>query len=402
MTDSINDKTALRNVLVLIIAGASLGSQMPMLFILGGLAGQYLSSNPCLATLPISLIVLGSMVAAPILSEIMQKYGRKIGFFIGAMGGTLGAALGSAGLFFGSFAIFLIGSLFTGIYMAAQGFYRFAAIDTASRDFKPKAISYVLAGGIIAAIIGPQLVKLTSQQFAIPFLGTYLTIIFLNIFGSLSFFMLDLPAPQREKNDLTITRSRSKLIKTPQIAVAIICAIVGYSLMNLMMTSTPLAVIGCGFTESQAADIVSAHVLAMFLPSFFTGHLIVKFGVQKIISVGLLMLIFASFSGLNGITIFNFYFALIFLGIGWNFTYVGATTMLSDNHNSSERGRIQGINDFLVFGSVTLASLASGGLMNCSGTSPVDGWFSVNLAMLPLILLAGTAIYWLRVKTKRA
>ena len=114
------------------------------------------------------------------------------------------------------------------------------------------------------------------------------------------------------------------------------------------------------------------------------------------------MLIFASFSGLNGITIFNFYFALIFLGIGWNFTYVGATTMLSDNHNSSERGRIQGINDFLVFGSVTLASLASGGLMNCSGTSPVDGWFSVNLAMLPLILLAGTAIYWLRVKTKRA
>ncbi|MDA9990643.1 MFS transporter, partial [Paracoccaceae bacterium] len=182
-----SDQSARRNVLVLILAQAVMGSQMPMIFILGGLAGQSLATNICFATLPITMIVLGSMLTSPFLSTIMQRYGRKTGFFIGAFGGALGAMVGSIGLYASSFGIFLFGSLLTGIYMSAQGFYRFAAIDNASEAFRPKAISYVLAGGLLAAIIGPQLVKVTAHAMAVPYLATYLTVIGLNIGGSFVF-----------------------------------------------------------------------------------------------------------------------------------------------------------------------------------------------------------------------
>ena len=184
------DKSVKRNVGVLIMAQAILGSQMPMIFILAGLAGQSLATNICFATLPITMIVLGSMLAAPVLSTIMQRKGRKTGFFIGAFGGALGAMTGSFGLYQDSFGVFLFGSLLTGIYMSAQGFYRFAAIDNASEDFRPKAISYVLAGGLLAAIIGPQLVKVTAYAMAVPYLATYMTVIGLNIGGSSVFLLL--------------------------------------------------------------------------------------------------------------------------------------------------------------------------------------------------------------------
>ncbi|MEY8798960.1 MFS transporter [Leisingera sp. XS_AS12] len=396
------DAVAKKNVAILVLAQAILGAQMPMIFTIGGLAGQSLASNPCFATLPISLIVGGSMLAATPVSAIMQRWGRRAGFFVGAAFGALGGLVGAYGLYLGSFPIFLLGSLLTGVYMSAHGFYRFAAADTASEAFRPKAISYVMAGGLAAAIIGPQLVKLTSQAFVVPFLGTYMAVIAVNVLGAALFLFLDIPKPPVPSQDAPRGRSRMELLKTPVIAVAVICAMVSYALMNLVMTSTPLAVVGCGFTEGNAADVVTWHVLAMYVPSFFTGHLIARFGVEKIVASGLVILAGAGAVALQGVVLANFFVALVLLGIGWNFGFIGATTMLASAHASHERGRMQGLNDLLVFGGVTMASLASGGLMNCSGGNPVDGWNAVNMAMAPFLVLAGGALVWLALRPKPA
>ena len=393
---------ARRNVAVLVCAQAFLGAQMPMIFTIGGLAGQSLASNACYATLPISMIVLGSMLAATPVSAMMQRFGRRAGFTLGALAGALGGAVGAWGLYTASFPLFLLGSLITGIYMSAQGFYRFAAADTASEDFRPKAISYVMAGGLASAIIGPQLVKVTADAYVIPFLGTYGAIIAINLIGALLFLFLDIPRPPVPSADAPRGRSRLELLKTPRIAVAVICGMVSYALMNLVMTSTPLAVVGCGFDKGDAADVVTAHVLAMFVPSFFTGHLIARFGVEKIMAAGLLILAGAGAVALSGVALEQFFLALILLGLGWNFGFIGATAMLAGAHEPHERGRMQGLNDLLVFGGVTLASLASGGLMNCSGGTAQQGWLAVNLAMAPFLVLAGGALIWLVLRPKDA
>ncbi|MEW2913618.1 MFS transporter [Leisingera sp. JC11] len=397
-----SDAVAKKNVAILVLAQAILGAQMPMIFIVGGLAGQSLASNPCFATLPISLIVGGSMLAATPISAIMQRWGRRAGFFTGAAFGAVGGLVGAYGLYLGSFPIFLVGSLLTGVYMSAHGFYRFAAADTASEAFRPKAISYVMAGGLAAAVIGPQIVKATSQAFVIPFLGTYMAVIAVNVLGAALFLFLDIPRPPAPSHDSPKGRSRLELLKTPVIAVAVICAMVSYALMNLVMTSTPLAVVGCGFTEGNAADVVTSHVLAMYVPSFFTGHLIARFGVEKIVAAGLIILAGAGAVALQGVDLVNFFIALVLLGIGWNFGFIGATTLLAGAHDSHEKGRMQGLNDLLVFGGVTMASLASGGLMNCSGGNPVDGWNAVNMAMAPFLMLAGGALLWLVMRPKAA
>lgn len=408
-----DDSRAKRNVAVLVLAQAILGAQMPMIFVVGGLAGKQLASNVCWATLPISLIIFGSMTTAPWLSPLMQSRGRRFGFYIGALAGAFGAAIAAYGLYVGSFAILLIGSYFTGIYMSAQGFYRFAATDTASDTFKPKAISYVMAGGLLSAILGPQLNKIVEGSFVVPFLGTYVAVIALNLIGMFLFAALDLPKGSRNTPkvaDAPIPRSKRQLLSDPNIIVAIIVALVAYSLMNLVMTSTPLAVVGCGYDLNSANNIVSAHVLAMFAPSFFTGHLIVRFGVRTIMATGLVILAGAGFAALAGVnladadqpSLFSFYAALILLGLGWNFGFIGATTLLTASHAPHERGIVQGLNDMVVFGSVTMASLASGGLMNCSGGSPMEGWTAVNLAMAPFIALAGGALIWLALRPRGA
>ena len=414
----IDDRRAKRNVRVLVMAQAFLGAQMPMIFLVGGLAGQSLAGNICFATLPISMIVLGSMLSATPVSAIMQRFGRRAGFFVGAAGGACGALVAAYGLMTASFAIFLAGSFLTGIYMSAQGFYRFAAADTASDAYRPKAISYVMAGGLVSAIIGPQLASATSLSLsAVPFVGTYVAVAVLNVVGSLLFLFIDIPRPPVPAHDAPRGRSRIELLRTPRIAVAVICAMVSYALMNLVMTSTPLAVVGCGvagdtnvppfladmFSGQEtsamfkvlAGFVVTGHVLAMFAPSFFTGHLINRFGVERIVGAGLVILGAAGVVALLGVQLGNFFVALILLGIGWNFGFIGATSMLAGAHGAHERGRMQGLNDLLVFGGVTFASLASGGLMNCSGGSPVEGWAAVNWAMVPFLALAGGSLIWL-------
>ncbi|MFK7745672.1 MAG: MFS transporter [Roseobacter sp.] len=395
-----SDTRAKRNVVVLVLAQAILGAQMPALFTIGGLAGQSLASNICFATLPITLIVLGSMMAATPISAIMQRYGRRAGFLVGAAAGALGGAVGAYGLYLASFPIFLVGSFITGIYMSAHGFYRFAAADTASDGYRPKAISYVMAGGLAAAIIGPQIVKVTADAYVIPFMGTYFAMIGLNLIGSLLFFALDIPTPPAPDKDEPAGRTRWELITTPRIAVAVICATVTYALMNLVMTSTPLAVVGCGYTTGNAADVVTAHVLAMYVPSFFTGHLIARFGSQRIMALGLMILGAAGVVALSGVELGNFFVALMLLGLGWNFGFIGSTSMLAEEHTAQERGRMQGLNDLILFGGVTIASLSSGGLMNCSGGSPQEGWAAVNIAMVPFLALAGAALIWLMMRPK--
>ena len=390
-----DDSRARRNVLVLVAAQAVLGAQLPMIFVVAGLAGQGLASNPCWATLPITMMVVGSMLAAQPLSALMQRYGRRAGFVTGALAGAAGAAIGAWGLIAASFPLFLLGAFLSGGYMSAQGFYRFAATDTASEGFRAKAISWTMAGGLLSAVVGPQLVKVTAQEMAVPFLATYLAVIALNLGGMFLFALLDIPTPAKPVAGASTGRSRMELLATPRIAVAVICATVSYALMNLVMTSSPLAIVGCGFQTGNAADVVSAHVLAMYGPSFFTGHIIARLGAERVIAIGLTILAGAGLVALSGVTLPSFFAAMILLGIGWNFGFIGATTMLTAAHAPEERGRMQGMNDFIVFLGVTLASLSSGGLMNCSGGTPQAGWAAVNIAMLPFLALAGGALVWL-------
>ncbi|MDQ1847965.1 MFS transporter [Gemmobacter fulvus] len=395
-----DDRLARRNVWVLIAAQAILGAQMPMIFTIAGLAGQSLATNACWATLPISLTVIGSMLWAQPLSAVMQRHGRRVGFVLGALLGAAGAAVGAYGLSIGSFMMFSLGGLLTGGYMSAQGFYRFAAADTASEAYRPKAISGVMAGGLLSAVLGPQLVKVTAQAMVVPFLGTYLAVIALNLLGMFLFAALNIPKPRPRVAGEVQGRSRMELIRTPAIAVAVICATVSYALMNLVMTSSPLAVVGCGFETGDAANVVTAHVLAMYAPSFFTGHVIARFGAPKVIALGLTILAAAGAVAMAGVELENFFIALVLLGVGWNFGFIGATTMLAAHHTVQERGRMQGLNDFVVFAGVSLASFASGGLMNCSGGSVQAGWAAVNMAMLPFLILAGGALIWFALQPK--
>lgn len=394
------DSRAKRNVLVLVAAQAILGAQMPMIFTVAGLAGQSLAPNICWATLPITAAVIGSMLTATPISAFMQRYGRSAGFAIGALGGGIGGLLGAYALSTSNFVLFVIAALFTGVYMSAQGFYRFAAADTASESYRPKAISLVMAGGLLSAVVGPQLVKLTADSMAVPFLATYLAVFFLNAIGVFLFTLLDIPKPKPAAIGASHGRSRAELIRTPAIAVAMICATVSYALMNLVMTSSPLAVVGCGFTAGNAADVVTAHVLAMYAPSFFTGHLIARFGAERIVAIGLVILAAAGAVAIAGVDLANFFVALVLLGLGWNFGFIGATTMLTAHPAPEEKGRLQGLNDLVVFGGVTVASFSSGGLMNCSGGSVQAGWQAVNFAMLPFLVLAGGALIWLALRPR--
>jgi len=393
---------ARRNTFVLVLAQAILGAQMSVIFIVGGLAGQILAPNPCLATLPLSMIILGSALTARPLARFMQAHGRQAGFLMAVLAGAAGAAISAAGLWSGSFLLFMTGSALTGIYMSAQGFYRFAAADTAPEDYAPRAISWVMAGGLASAIIGPALVRMTSDLTAMPFLATYMAVIGLNLLGPFLFAFLDIPRPPALVEGGSAGRSMGQILRNPAIVVAMICGMVSYALMNLVMTSTPLAVVGCGYHAADAANIVSAHVLAMFAPSFFTGHLIARFGAERIVGLGLVILALSGAVALSGIELDRFYLALILLGIGWNFGYIGATAMLTRAHTPEERGRVQGMNDFVVFGGVFLASLSSGGLMNCWGGSVQAGWSAVNLAMLPFLVLAGGSLIWLVMRPKEA
>ncbi len=385
-----DDRLAKRNVAILAYAQAVLGSQMAIQIILGGLAGAYLASDQSLATLPISMTVLVSMFTAPGASIFMGRFGRRAGFLLGACAGAIGGGLSAWALVSNSFELLVAGAACTGVYQSFQGFFRFAAADTASEGFKPKAISWVLAGGLASAIIGPEVVHASSDLFApIPFAGAFAMVVLINLAGAAGLLLLRIPIPAKRAHGTTTGRPLPEIFRQPTVAVAVLCAMVSFALMSLVMTSTPLAMVQCGFTPDHAADVVRFHVLAMFAPSFVTGSLIVRFGHGKVIAVGLLLLGSCGVIALAGVELSHFYGALIALGVGWNFGFIGATSLLATAHSAEERAKVQGLNDFLVFGLVAAASFSSGALL--SGY----GWATVQYAMVPALTIAALSLAWL-------
>lgn len=384
-------------MLILIWAQSVLGSQMPVHIILGVLSGQHLSSDPSLATLPISVTMLTAMFAAPTLSAIMGRWGRRTGFIIGTAAGTAGALLAAHALRIESFALFCVASGGFGIYMGAHVFYRFAATDIASPAFQPKAISWVMAGGLASAILGPEIAKQFEDLLApVPYAGAYQVVALVNLIGVIPIFFLKIPLPPRRDPKAPKGRAWSKILADPAIVVAMLCAMVAYALMNLVMTASPLAMQAVGFGTGDAADVVRFHILAMFAPSFFTGALISRFGAPRIIALGLAILAGCAIVAVSGVTFTHFALALALLGVGWNFGFIGATALLAGAHRPEEQSRIQGFNDFMVLGLVTVASFGSGALMNSVG------WNAVNLAMLPALAIAALALGWLVLRVRQS
>ncbi|KGJ09659.1 multidrug MFS transporter [Paracoccus sphaerophysae] len=397
-----NRARAWRNLAVLMTAQGLIGAQISMVFITAGLAGAMIAPSRCLATLPISMVTLGSALSARFLSGFMARHGRRAGFTLACIIAAIGAAIAFIGLQTASFVLFTAGCTLIGAYMSAQGFHRFAAADTAPEALQPRMISLVQAGGLFSALAGPIMARTTAESSALPFAMTFAAIIVLNMIGPLLYALLRIPVLPQASHSAAAPRGRSlrELLRTPEIAVAMICAMVAYALMNLVMTSTPLAMVGCGYDTGDAANVVSAHIVAMFAPAFFTGHLITRFGARRVVAAGLLILAVAGGVALTGVELDRFYLALILLGVGWNFGIIGATAMLTAAHRPEERGRIQGVNDAVVFGGVFLASLSSGGLMGCAGGTAQAGWSAVNMAMVPFLILAGSALIWLTLRPR--
>ena len=383
-----------RNLAVLFTAHAVLGCQLPVNVVLGGLAGALLAENRALATLPMSVIVLLSMFTAPVASLIMGRYGRRAGFLIGALAGALGGALSARALFSGSFGMLLAGSACTGVFTAFQGFVRFAASDAVPEPMKPKAISWVLAAGLVNALVGPEIVRWLGAAFApTPYAGAYAAVVGVNILGAIVLLFLRIPPPPRASVDAANARPVGVLLRQPRLIAAILCGMFSYAVMSLVMTSTSLAMSDHGFTADHAADVVRWHVFAMFAPSFVTGHLITRFGHLAVIALGLVLLFCCAAIALLGYELHQFYFALIALGIGWNFGFIGATSLLATTHRPEEQAFVQGLNDFLVFGLVAVASFGSGALLS------TWGWPAVQYAAVPSVLLACAILIWCARKT---
>ncbi len=385
-----DDRRARRNVVVLFTAHAILGAQMPINIILGGLAGFVLADNKALATLPISVMLLVTMCMTGLASLFMGRYGRRLGFLLGTTAGAAGGLISTIALIVGSFELLLLGTACTGVYQSTQGYFRFAASDTASEKFGPKAISWVLAGGLLAAVLGPEVVRTTADFFdPVPYAGAYAAVVVLNIVGSFCFFFLDIPKPKRSDPVADGVRPLGEIFRQRTTLVAVACAMAAYGIMSLVMTSTSLAMDRHGFTTAQAADVVRWHAIAMFAPSFFTGSIILRFGHLPVIGAGLVFLAIAGAIAISGAELEYFYVSLIALGFGWNFGFVGSTSLLGTTHSAVERAKVQGINDFFVFGLVAFASFISGALLHGYG------WATVQFAMIPALLIASFALLWL-------
>jgi MFS family permease len=391
-----DDKRAKRNVAVLVFAQAVLGSQLAINIIVAGLAGTVLAEDPSLATLPISIVVVGSLLTAPAMSLFMGRYGRRAGFWVAALAGAVASALCARALFEGSFGLFMAGSMLLGVFQAAQGFFRFAAADTASDAFKPKAISWVMAGGLLSALLGPEIVRATAATVPVaPYAGAYLAMIVLNLVGAVGLWFLDIPTPQRAVSETDTGRPLAVIVRQPAFLIAVLAGMVGFASMSLVMTSTPLAMVGHGFTPGHAADVVRWHIVAMFAPSFFTGSVIARFGRLPVIAVGLLLLGVCGAIALAGVELEHFYLALVALGIGWNFSFIGATSLLGTTHTRAEQAKVQGLNDFLVLGFVAVGSFGSGALLEAFG------WNAVQYAMAPALVVALAGIGWLALVQRR-
>ncbi len=392
----VDDSAARRNALVLALAQAFYGMGAINLFITAGLVGTQLAPSLSLATLPVSTYVIGTALATVPASLFMRRVGRKMGFLTGAMFGFVGALVCVYAIFARDFWLFAFGTFLQGGYQAFAGYYRFAAADTASTLFKPKAISWVMLGGIAAAVFGPMIVIATRSYFEpVMFAGNFAAVAGLSIVAMAIISFVNIPH-KREDLRQTDARSLAEILRQPRLIVAILSGMMAYGMMNLVMTSTPIAMVACGFTVDQSAWVIQWHALAMFVPSFFTGSLISRFGVERVLATGMVLLSMAGIAGLTGISFANFAVGLVLLGIGWNFGFVGGTAMVTECYRASEKNKVQAVNDFCVFATVATASLTSGKLLDAIG------WNAVNMALFPMVGLCLLALAWLSLNTRRS
>ena len=380
-TDNLSGQPSERRNMGLLVAAQALGGATPPIIIsLGGLVGQQLSSNPSAATLPVSIYQLGMALSTLPAAWLMQRLGRRWTYVLGCLMGALSGVIAAQGIAHSDFVTFCLGTALAGFYAACVQSYRFAATDAVGEPARhAKALSMVMIGGLMAAIIGPQVVIWTRDAMpTTPFAGSFYSL------GALALLALPLVAglrlPQAQAKSVQgEVRPLSEIARTPQFIVAASAGLVSYGLMAFLMTAAPMAMVGCGHSVGEAALGIQWHVLAMFAPSFFTGKLIARFGKRSITALGLVMIGLAGVMALLGLDIFHFWGSLILLGVGWNFGFIGATALLTESYRPAERAKVQAFNDFLVFGTVAIASFGSGQLLHSVG------WNGINIGMLPLV-----------------
>ncbi|MBL6750526.1 MAG: MFS transporter [Nevskia sp.] len=373
------------NILRLALCQALAGANSTVVFATGAVIGDSLAPSKALATLPITVFVIGMAAGTLPAGALAQRYGRRSAFLMGAGCGILVGLLAAAAIDLASFALFCAGMFFGGVYAAVVLSFRFSAADCVPPMQRPGALSAVMAGGVLAGILGPQLVTYTMHLWSPhTFAVTYLAQAAIALLSGIILWGVKLPP-------LTIAdRSRGRplalIARQPRFVVAVLCGVISYLLMNLIMTSAPLAMKMCGLPLTASNLGLQWHVIAMYAPSFFTGRLITRFGAPQIVMTGLLLTAVSIAAGLTGVDVTHFWLTLALLGMGWNFGFVGASALVLECHRPEERAKVQSLNDFVVFGIMVVGSFASGGLLTGYG------WSGVCLAAIPPLLLAAVAL----------
>jgi MFS family permease len=383
-----------RNVGLLAACQAMLMTNNATLIAVNGLAGLALAPHPSLATLPVTCWVLGGALATMSASHYMKRVGRKSGLIRGAFIGIVGALICAAAVWQASFWLLCFGAIVFGCFNAFGQYYRFVATEVAPPDFRATAVSLVLAGGLVGGILGPTTSRLTVDAVGPQFTGAYLALILfvLVTIGLLSRIRIpELSAAEQAASG----RPMAQIARQPKYIVAVMAGAIGYGVMNFLMTSTPIAMRACGHPYGDAAFVISAHVVAMFAPSFVTGALIKRLGVIQVMLAGAALNLAAIGVALAGVDVSNFWWSLVLLGVGWNFLYIGGTTLLTETYRPEERAKAQGANEFAVFAMMALSSFSSGMIVTNAG------WDKVNYAATPLVGVVILALLFLFIELKK-
>lgn len=379
-----------RNVFLLATCQATFNTGQSLMLTAAPFIGLALTADDALATLPIG-VQFGATLAATVPAAFVMKHiGRRAGFRIGVVLALFGSTLAAYAIYAGSFVLFCLGLALNGTHNGFATFYRFAAADAAGADYRSRAISYVLAGGIVAAFLGPNLARWTADTIvAARFTGTYIALIGVYAVALLALLFVDIPPPT-EAERLHSGRPLGTIARQPAFLVAVLGAMICYGVMNLIMTSTPLTLHQQHYPFGDAAFVIQWHVLGMFAPSFVTGRLIARYGVLNIMQWGALLCAACAIANFAGSGFWQIWFALVLLGVGWNFLFVGATTLLTETYTVEEKAKVQAINDFLVLATVTVTAFSSGVVHH------YFGWQTLNSSVLPAIVLVAAAIAWLK------
>ena len=380
-----------RNVLLLALCQALLMTAGSGFITSATLVGQSLASDAIYASLPVGLKFLANMLFTFPASLLMKRIGRRGGFLLGAASGILGAALCSYGILQGSFLLFCIGAFLIGGANSFGQFYRFAAADAASENFRSRAISYVMAGGVIAAFSGPNLAVFSRDLLPVSFAGFYAAVVGVFLVSATLLSLLTIPPPSAAER-ATGGRPLGEIARQPAFVVAVLGGIVAYAVMNLLMTATPLAMDLHAHPFENTALVIQWHVVGMFAPAFVTGHLIRYLGVLAVMALGALLLLACVAVNLSGVALGHFWTGLLLLGVGWNFLYIGGTTLLTETYTPPEKAKTQALNDFLVFSTVTCTAFASGALHS------LYGWHTLNTSVVPAIAAVLLAVSWLALR----